>query len=71
MTTKSMSVADARFLEYLRDNPKFGEFTLTDEPHLKRLVRNGYMTKLGGKWAPTKAGLVSASGVLFLLRGDA
>lgn len=71
MTTKTMSVADARFLEYLRDNPKHGAFNLTDEPHLERLWRNGYMARRNGFWEPTKAGLASASGVLFLLRGDA
>ena len=67
---KTLSVADAKFIEWLEEDPKRGDFELDDD-NLKRIWRGGLIHCVKGKWRPTKAGLAVASGVMMLIRGNA
>jgi hypothetical protein len=65
-----MSVADAKFIEWLDEDPKRGKFDL-DDPALRKLKRDGRIELRDGLWRPTKLGLATASGVMMLMRGNA
>jgi len=67
---KTLSVADAKFIEWLEEDPKRGDFDL-DDPVLRRLKRDGRIERRDGLWRPTKAGLAVASGVMMLIRRHA